>query len=286
MLIICKRHGHKMSIFSRLDYRENLKTLVENRKKIDSSVTYQRMAEHMRIQKAYLSQVIKGNRDLSQDQLYMAMDYLDLRDHERDFLKLSLEYERSGLMVRKRELKVYLKEMQKKYAKTSAHIEVEEVDHEQTSVDEYYLDPFNLIIHICLGIKSFNQDPKEIAKTLMIPQSKVQDVFKKLEKLGIIKVEKGKIVIQKRNMHIPKESPLFQMWRQNLNQIAQTRINLVSNENKYNFQVVFSAEESVRKEIQEEFMKYLKKVQKLVKEAEAKEMYQMSFDLFSWTQSF
>ena len=97
-----------MNIFNKIDYRKNLKLLVENRKKLDTTVTYQRMAEHMRIQKAYLSQVIKGARELSQDQLYMAMDYLDLKDSEREFLTLSLEYERSALMLRKRQLKTQI----------------------------------------------------------------------------------------------------------------------------------------------------------------------------------
>ncbi len=275
-----------MSIFNKIDYRENLKTLVENRKKLDSSVTYQRMAEHMRIQKAYLSQVIKGIRDLSQDQLYMAMDYLDLKEHEREFLRLSLEYERSGLMLRKRELKIDLTKLQKKYSKTSAYIEVEEMDTNTSGIDAYYLDPWNAVVQICLWIPSLNQDPREIAHALNLPVSKVQSVFVTLEKVGVIEVEKGKVKLTKNKMHIPKDSPLFQLWRSSLNSIAQNRLQVISEDQKYSFQVVFSADENAQKEINEEFLKFLKKVEKTVKDAKNKEVYQMSFDLFSWTKDY
>ena len=47
-----------MNIYNELDYRDILKKTIEERKKIDSSITYQAMATYTRIQKAYLSQVI------------------------------------------------------------------------------------------------------------------------------------------------------------------------------------------------------------------------------------
>ena len=97
-----------MNIYNELDYREILKKSVEERKKIDSSVTYQAMAEHMRIQKAYLSQVIKGIRDLNQDQLYLACDFLSFAPDESEYLKLLLDYARCGLKDRE---KVLLKEI-------------------------------------------------------------------------------------------------------------------------------------------------------------------------------
>lgn len=283
MLTISKPRALKMSIFNKIDYRLNLKSIVENRKKIDSSVTYQAMAEYMRIQKAYLSQVIKGHRELSQDQLYLAMDYLDLKDHEKQFMSLCLEFERSGLSVRKKEIKKLITALQKEYSRTGAHIEVVEVEHNQNVLDAYYLDPWNLIIQICLWIPSFNQDASKISTALNLPVNKVESVFRQLEKVGVISVENGKVKVNKNNMHIPKESPIFQMWRQQLNLIAQNRVQMVSDDKKYNFQVVFSADENARKFIHNEFLKLLKKVQKTVGDSKNHDVYQMNFDLFSWT---
>ncbi len=288
MLTISELRAINMNIFSKLDYRHNLKMLVENRKKIDSSVTFQRMAEYMRIQKAYLSQVIKGHRDLSQDQLYMAMEYLDLKEHEKNFLQLSLEYERSGLVVRQRELKKQLKQMQKKYSKTSTHIEVDEVQQHGSDLDAYFLDPYNMLVHMCLYVKKLKQDPKEIAYALMIPVDKVQKCLQQLQKIAVIDVDNGKIKIIKDGIHIPKESPLFQVWRTNLNSLSQQRIQTVDQNKRYNFQVSFAAKHSSIEEIQDEFMKFLKKTKKIADAADGKEeeVIHMAFDLFSWTESF
>lgn len=286
MLTLCKLKDVNMSIFNKLDYRENIKNLVQNRKKLDSSVTYQRMAEFMRIQKAYLSQVIKGHRDLSQDQLYMAMDYLDLKDHEKEFMQLSLEYERSGILTRKRELKKQLKMMQNKYSKTSEHIDVDEVDGHGHNLDSYFLDPYNMLIHMCLSVPKLKQSPKEIAHSLMIPLSKVQSSLTELERMGIITVDKGKIIIIKDGIHIPKESPLFPVWRMHLNQLAQQRVQVLAENKCYNFQATFGANQEVLDEIRSEFHKFIKKVQRLATDAKEEEVLHLSFDLFSWTESF
>ena len=56
-------------------------------------------------------------------------------------------------------------------------------------------------------------------------------------------------------------------------------------EQKYNFSVIFSATPEVKKEIQENFFKFLKQCQASVQDAKSQELYQLNFDLFSLLDS-
>jgi uncharacterized protein (TIGR02147 family) len=284
MSILLVNKAVNMSIFSKLDYRVILKEIVEGKKKIDSSINFQSLATASRIQKAYLSQVIKGHRDLSQDQLHLACGYLELKEHESHYFSLLLEYARSGLSERKKKLLQEIKKLQKQHSKTSAHIEVNVHERNIVNRDDYHLDPFNQIVHLCISIPKLRDNPKAIAKALFVPLVTVTNSLKKLEKMDIIKVENGKIVDEARDLHIPKDSPLFLAWKNSLNLLSQNRIRLLGDSKSYNFSVVFTADEEVQKEIHHQFMLFLKKVKKMVEKCEDKEVFQMNFDLFSWSE--
>lgn len=64
---------------------------------------------------------------------------------------------------------------------------------------------------------------------------------------------------------------------------SQEHIKKLSNDNKYNFLVTFSADEADHEKIRIEFMNYLKKVEAIVKRSNPKDLYQMSYNLFKWT---
>lgn len=258
--------------------------MIVSKKKLDKSINFQNLATSMRIHKAYLSQVIKGERDLSQDQLYLACKYLDLKDHEYDYLKLLLEYARCGLEQRKQELKKTIKEIQKSYKKTTSHIDVKKHKRENINRDDYFLDPLNQVVHMCLSIPKYKKDPKSMAQVLFIPQKKIVTILQKLESMKIIKIESGQVTDQAFDLHLPRNSALFSAWNSSLNDLAMNRIKIISENKSYNFAVIFGANEAVKNQVHDAFLQFLKKVKKLVEKADPiDEVFQMRFDLFSWT---
>ena len=60
------------------------------------------MADHMRIQKPYISKVINNMADFSSDQLYMACDFLGFGEDEKNYMLLLLELERTTYTERKK----------------------------------------------------------------------------------------------------------------------------------------------------------------------------------------
>ncbi|MCO4794243.1 MAG: TIGR02147 family protein [Bacteriovoracaceae bacterium] len=274
-----------MNIFNELDYRDVLRKTIEERKKIDSSITYQSMASHMRIQKAYLSQVIKGVRDLNQDQLYLAAQFLNFTSEESEYLKLLLDYARCALKDREKNLLKEIKVWQKQKNKTSEYIDVEELTEREINREDYYLDPMNQVIHMGLHCEEFRKDPMKLAERTFLPKKRVSDYIQNLERMGIITMSEKGIQLIDVELHLPKDSPIFHSYKSQCYTNTMNRLKQLEDSKTYNFSVVFSGDENVRKEISTQFMKFLSKTKKLVSASKSKEVFQMNFDLFSWTET-
>lgn len=273
-----------MNIFNELNYRKIIKDIVEERKKIDNSINFQAMAQYMNIQKAYLSQVIKDKRDLSQDQLFSASLYLKLTDIEYEYMQLLLEYERSGIKIRRDELLKLIKEMQKKYSKTSKHINVNEINIDAKELQkEYYLDPINQLVHIALSIKEFRDEPLKLSEHLLIPKEKVKAVIIELEKMKVIVLKDGRVIDTLQNIHLPRSSPLFYPWKVALNNHCINKVKFLDEADSYNMSACFSADEKSRKEVHKLFMEFLNKAKTKIDQSSDKNLYQINFDLFRWT---
>lgn len=274
-----------MNIYNELDYREILRKTVEERKKIDSSVTFQSMAAHTRIQKAYLSQVIKGARDLSQDQLYLATQYLNFSPEESEYMKLLLDYARSGLADRKKELLREIKVWQKQKNKTSQYIDVEELTQREINREDYFLDPINQVVHMGLHCEEYREDPMKLADRLFLPKEKISHYIKNLQRMGIVDIDEQGISLNEVELHLPRSSPIFASYKSQCYTNTMNRLKKLEESKTYNLSVIFSADEEVRKEINDQFMKFLTKVKKLVGNSQSTEVFQMNFDLFSWTET-
>lgn len=274
-----------MNIFNHLDYREILKKTIETRKKIDSTINFQAMATHTRIQKAYLSQVIKGNRDLSQDQLYLAAEYLGFSPEEKEYLKLLLDYARSGLADRKKILLREIKIWQKQKNKTSQYIDVKELTQREINREDYYLDPMNQVVHMGLYCEEFRKDPMKLAAKLFLPKTRISNYIQNLQRMEIIQISNKGIELNDVELHLPKSSPIFPSYKSQCYTNTMNRLKQLDESKTYNLSVIFSADEAVRKEINDQFMKFLTKIKKLVDESKSTEVFQMNFDLFSWTET-
>lgn len=84
-------------------------------------------------------------------------------------------------------------------------------------------------------------------------------------------------------MHLPKQSPIYRSWRNQLKLAAINKMDTVADEQAYSFAVIFSANDDIRKEIPSRFLKCLKGIEELVAADPPDDTYQMSFDLFPWT---
>jgi len=89
-----------VNIFEQTDYRSILRSVIGEKRKINSSVNFQRASEAAGVQKSYFSKVMKGDANLNSDQLFLISEYLGFTKFEREYIESLLERERSGLKRR------------------------------------------------------------------------------------------------------------------------------------------------------------------------------------------
>jgi len=266
-----------------LSYRKLIKEVVEEKKKQGIEISFQKIAEKMRVQKSYLSKVINNQADLSGDQLYLLSKILAFSEDEKYFINLLWEYERTALSERKNEIFDKIKIVQEKKKEISSNINANQLKTETFFEQEYYLDPYLQLVHIFFSIEEFQKTPGKIKKILNLSSERFREIINKLVMLKIISKEKnGHYKNRITGLHLPKNSPFFSSWLRSvrLNSLAQ---NLTSSQNdNYNFSVIFSADHKTQETINKEFLIFISKMQSLVKEAESKHVYQVNFDFLKW----
>ena len=87
----------------------------------------------------------------------------------------------------------------------------------------------------------------------------------------------------RRKLHLSTSSPICRPHQELLRQFINAHLQKKHDPNNYNLAISFSADEKCIKSIQAKFLQYLKEVDILIDKAEAKNIYQVCFDLFSWT---
>jgi uncharacterized protein (TIGR02147 family) len=274
-----------MNIFKYTNYKNYIRDWVESQKSLGIKVTYSDIASAVRIQKTYLSKVINDKTvHLNSDQSYLIAEYLGLSDDERVYFDLLLSYRRTTLAARRREIKEKIDEVSAKYLKPEMHIKATNIMENEDSISQYsqyYLDPWNQIIHIALTIPKFQKRPIEIAKTLNIPEEKFQQHLNLLSRLGIISLGK-KVNIIKDSLHLSRQSPLFWSWHKQITTSGLERSRLLGGDKDLNFSVTFTADSETFNLIKANFLSFMESCQKSVEASSSENLYQLNFDLINW----
>lgn len=271
-----------MNIFKYIRYQEIIEKSVKMRKKIDSKYTFRRLSERTNIQNTYLTNVLKGRAELNTDQLYLVTKELNFNLEEQEYMTLLLEYSRCSLPERKAQLLVKIHNVQNEHLDTSKHLEAQSASATFDYAAEYFLDPLCSIIHLFFEIPKFARNPQSIQNQLGISKEKFDKIIDLLIEMKALEFSKGQLKYKEHNYHLNKNS--------NLNQTAQILMKLKSVEQLEKlsaqranvFSATFSANDEVRTQIHDEFLKFVKKVEKLVKGATPEKVFQLNFDLFPW----
>jgi uncharacterized protein (TIGR02147 family) len=273
-----------LNIYQDIDYRRILKKSVLERKRDDARVNFQRLAQYARIPKSYLSKVVHGDADLTQDQLYLVNKFLGFTPEESEYMRLLLELARCSLAERKRELRQQIERRQSENLETKAHIRASLPPIEMSALSEYYLDPHMQIIHICLLIERYASDLKALARDLRIHISRVTHIVARLEKLGVVeRDERDRVKVLVTSIHLPKESLLFDPWRNQIRLASLKQMEALPRDEIYSFSVTFSATPEIRWLIQSRFLEYIGNLEGAVAAAPSHQAYQLNFDLFPWS---
>ncbi|MEK7692160.1 MAG: DUF4423 domain-containing protein [Bdellovibrionota bacterium] len=271
--------------FSR--YKAALKeTLLTKKEAFGNQFTFQNMASACRIQKTYLSRALSDDKThLNSDQLFLASEYLGLNEIERTFLLLLHEREKSVVTKRRELLDREIDAIRKKHAKTEAVIEKSAVVLEGEDLRDYYLDPHIQIIHLFMTVQKYARNPDIVRQRLGLTRDRFTQLVNQLIKMKILSViDKGAYRVAKASLHLSADSAIYPPHRTLLRLRALDQIQRSTKDQAYSFAVVFSATPSARRKIQDLFFGFLKDVEKEVTRSDPEEVYQLNFDLLSWSE--
>jgi uncharacterized protein (TIGR02147 family) len=275
--------------FEFTDYKGLLRESLLARKAISPHFTFQKMAEACGVQKTYLSRSLGDSKvHLSSDALHAAALFLEFTQDQRDYLILLAQAERSTLPSRRGELLGKIDSLRRKYRKSESAIAGSEVIREESQgFQDYYLDPLLQIVHMFMTVQAYQREPERVRKELRLTRRQFGDIITRLLRLGVLtRGEKdGTYLSNKLSMHLSDDSPLVQPYRMLLRLKAGQRMQELSGDSFYSFSVVFSCDPVARKLIQEDFLKFLKTVERRVKDSDPSEVHQMNFDLLPWSRS-
>jgi uncharacterized protein (TIGR02147 family) len=274
-----------LNIFKYLDYIDALDGIVKSRKKGNKKFTYLSLAEAIKVHRPYLSRVLKKQADLSEDQWYLTLEFLELTEEEKHYLTLIHQYTRSFESKRKSILLKKIKKIQKDKRNSSEQLKAKMQNPEASfSLNDYYLDPKLVIVHFYFTIVEVQKNPELICERWGLGKTELEIAIKKLIDFGFIEYNgvKQKYDILVDHIHLSPDSPLTKAHQSMMRMRSFEQISSLGGKSCYNFAITLSTDDSSRAEIQKEFMDFLKKAEQIVVNSKAKKVYQMNFDLFPW----
>lgn len=271
-----------MNIYEHNQVQDIIKSYVQDQKILGIKVTYQEIANKLRMQKSYLSKIIAKQAVLSKDQAYLLANLICLDSQQIKYLFLIVDRDKAAIKEFKDSLDKEILLIQNSRTKSEDYLNKELNQTTTSQMQKYYLFPEVQLVHLALSIKEFQSKPERLKESFGISEQLYQDTIQTLVELELIEISAKGISLRKSNLHLPSTSPFFHQWQLQMKLKSIEWGKRLDDQNKYNFITSFTASEEDKDTIRYEFMSFLKKVEVIVKHSKSKNLYQMNFDLFKW----
>lgn len=267
-----------MSLFAINDYRVIIKQTVAARKARDASQNFQSLANALRIQKSYISKILRGYGDFTQDQLWQICGYLGFTAEERHYLELLLEYSRSSYQPRREELKKLIDQIQTRTLNTKAYLP--ERPAENSNIRDYYLNPLHQLLHIAFSVPHFARDPRRLAEALRIQPRELEESIRALESMRLIQQTPRGIEVLVPDLHLPQDSALYQVWRSQLKIMSLQK--KIESGTDYDFMAVVSIDAQTQKNLHVKFLELVREMAPAVKASKSEQLCFINLELARW----
>lgn len=278
-----------MSVFEYTDYRQALRWIVDRVKSTDPGFSHAKFAEVIRAEKTFVSKVFGEKAHFSEDHMYLVYSNIPMSDLERRYLDLAYNHTRSGLAERQNELLQEMEEVRDRWRQTGAHLSAQFTTPrpgplENPRLVKYYLEPWAQIVHIYLTLEPYQRQPSLlIGKLGMAGEEHLQSVLRILESCDLVAKKGDCMVPVNDHIHLDSTSD-FLLPHQTLVRVRSgEHILRLPISRRFIFSVTFSSDEKTQELIRQAFLGFSKEVEKMVRDTDPKDVYQMNFELFPWS---
>jgi hypothetical protein len=166
---------------------------------------FRRLAEHLRVNPVYISQTLKGPKDLSLEQGFAVCEYLGLNDLEREYFLLLIQIERAGTQALK---EFHLKRLRKlrRASQDLRNRVIPETEMTEAAKAVFYSNWSYSAVRLLSGVTRFGDEPA-IAARLGLPLAQVHAIAEFLVRHGLCIQEGGRLRMGPRLTHLESDSP-------------------------------------------------------------------------------
>ncbi|MDO9180995.1 MAG: TIGR02147 family protein [Bacteriovorax sp.] len=236
------------------------------------------LAKAMNCQAAYLSQVLRGKVELTEDHAIKLVLFLKLNDLESEYFILLLRLSRAAT----RELVGYLEnkrlEMQDHQDDLNNKVRAKIARENETFIAKYFASWIPSSIHIATSSKQY-QTINSLAERFHLPEALVLENLKFLEKHQLVNRENDLWIFRGESIHLPKNSSLNEPYQVSLRTQVLKSIQ-AKNKNNLHFSSVFTIDKKSYKEILEVCNNAIEESHKIIHDSGTEELYSICIDLF------
>ena len=237
-----------------------------------------KLASHLRIQPAFLSQVLAEKFSLSLEQADLANQFFDHSKEEADFFLLLVSRDRAGTESLRKHFESQIQSTLKKRLLVIERLgRKTEITAEAKGI--YYSSWLYAAIHVACTISEL-QTRQSIAKHFSIPIELAGKILDFLVEQSLLKKIDEKYTTTESWIRLDKESPHIIKHHTNWRQKAIQNFELQTNEDMH-YSGVFSMDQKTALKIQDQFLHFIQQQLKMIETAKEEHLYVFSGDFFS-----
>jgi uncharacterized protein (TIGR02147 family) len=258
------------------DYREFLRQRIALEPR--NQGVKQRLAEAMRIQPAYLSQVLKNERHLSVEQLIPSVEFFGLPQDEGEYLVCLLDHNRCSNPASRQFLERTLADRRARFAEIQTRVKIKNELSEKDKAT-YYSSFIYGAVHMAVTVPRL-RSVRAIARHLSQPEERVRAAVNFLTEAGLVVAGKAGLGPGTIQMFVPKNSPFVLANHRNWRERALTSAEL-RREEDYHFTAAFSVSKEDAEILRLQIAKLTEEMVSRIKDSPEEELKAICLDFFS-----
>lgn len=269
-----------MSVFRYFDYKQYVNERIGNLPK-QGHGEYRRMSQTLRVSTTLMSQVFRGDKQLSLEMAADLCDYLQLEDTEAQYFLLLVEYQKSSSTNLKEKLMRRIREEQKRavpLTKKSEHSEERELTEEDKAIF-YSSWVYSGIRNLC-AIKDY-QKAEDMAQRLGIPILQIQKILDYLTAHNLLLESEGRYSFGPASAQTAAKSPFMLKHHQNWRIQALQKMVYSDDQNLFFTGPMNMSKEAAQK-IREELPAFISRIVKVAGTTEAEVVRCLNIDWFDY----
>lgn len=266
-----------MRVFDFSDYKKFVNSRIASMPRRGHG-QFRKIAEHLRIHYTMISQVFRGDKDLSSEQALSLCEYLGLSDLETDYFMALVESERAGTQSLKARLNRKIIELREQAQNVGNRLpKTFSLSDADRAI--FYSTWYHSALRLMTSIDQF-QTVDAMAEHLDLPKNLVNQVIQFLISVGLcVRKPNGKITMGPSRTHIPADSPLVTRHHTNWRLKAIERFGKLSHDELiFTSPLTISTKDAPK--VKEILLRAVEEISKIVENTDAQQLSCLNIDWF------